>query len=149
MDRLCPGALPSDAKHGMQGRRAELKTQFEALAKLDSMDMNGVFLWTNSNEDIVYSIANRPILERFVAADPLDRWSRLALAEVLVRTEEAYDAEKSQEILKPFLGKNPLEHLFSPRSALEYHHAQRRVAKLANVAARGEVEHDVHETNQR
>ena len=64
----------------MQGRRDELKTQFEALAKLGEMDMKGVFLWTNTNEDIAYGPTNRQTLEKCVAADPDDRWSRLALA---------------------------------------------------------------------
>ena len=85
----------------MQGRRDELKTQFEALAKLGEMDMKGVFLWTNTNEDIAYGPTNRQTLEKCVAADPDDRWSRLALAELLIRTEEGDDVEKAKEILKP------------------------------------------------
>ena len=125
--------------YGMQGRRAELTTQFEALAKLDSMDMNGVFLWTNSNEDIVYSIANRPILERFVAADPADRWSRLALAEVLMRTEEAEDAEQAKEILKP-LPESDVEALgIRVRIALK----RSRIDEARAMLARQPAEHPV------
>ena len=125
--------------YGIQGRRAELKTQFEALAKLETMDLNGVFLWTNSNEEIVYSISNRPILERFVAADPDDRWSRLALAEVFVRSDEAEFAEKANEILKP-LPESDIEALgIRVRAALK----RSRIDEARAMLAREPAEHPV------
>ncbi|MFO0890004.1 MAG: tetratricopeptide repeat protein [Isosphaeraceae bacterium] len=95
--RLDPGLSQARRElaflYGIQGRRADMDAQFRALSRLVPLDMNGVFLWTNCNEDVVFNIANRPILERFLAADPGDRWSRLALAEVMFSSGQLEDSE--------------------------------------------------------
>jgi tetratricopeptide (TPR) repeat protein len=71
--------------YAMQARRADLNVQFRALAELEPLDFDDVFLWTNSLEDRWVNDLIRPHLERFLAADPLDRVSRLALAAVVLR----------------------------------------------------------------
>jgi tetratricopeptide (TPR) repeat protein len=67
--------------YGMQLRRAELNTEFLALSTLTSLTSDNVFHWCllrNNSWDPAEAIAT---LLRFVAADPDDRWSRLALAD--------------------------------------------------------------------
>jgi Flp pilus assembly protein TadD len=90
--------------YGIQGRRAEMDAQFRSLSRLVTLDRNGVFLWSNCNEDILFNIANRPVLERFLAADPDDRWSRLALAEFLLRSHEF---DECDVLLEPLAADDP------------------------------------------
>jgi len=67
--------------YGMQLRRPEINDEFLALQKLTGLTYDEVYRWTsllnNSWEpgDVVGDLI------RFVQADALDRWSRLALAE--------------------------------------------------------------------
>ena len=92
--------------YGMQLRRPELNAQFLALSALTPLTSDNVFHWcllhTNS-WDPGEAVAT---LVRYVAADPDDRWSRLALAEnyrrmgrfdqaesVLSPLAETYDSE--------------------------------------------------------
>src|SRR5579864_380649 len=70
--------------YGMQARRAEMNAQFLALSELLPLYHDDMLLWTSSHEDIWIQSTIIPDLERFLAADPEDRWSRLALAEVLL-----------------------------------------------------------------
>jgi tetratricopeptide (TPR) repeat protein len=71
--------------YGLQLRRPEINREFVALRKLTRLSYDEVYRWTsllnNSWEpgDIIGDLL------RFVAADPADRWSRLALAENLRR----------------------------------------------------------------
>jgi tetratricopeptide (TPR) repeat protein len=81
--------------YGMQLRRAELSAEFMALSKLTDLTFDNVFHWcllrNNSWEprEAVESLA------RYVAADPGDRWSRLALAENYRRMGRLDDAESA------------------------------------------------------
>ena len=84
--------------YSIQGRREAMRTQFLALEKLDALDLTGVFLWICGYFDLAYNPIHRPTLERFVAADPDDRLSRLALAEVLLGKSEF---DKSEEVVRP------------------------------------------------
>ncbi len=67
--------------YGMQLRRAELNSEFMALSRLTELTFDNAFHWgllrNNSWEPgkAIESLAD------YVAADPLDRWSRLAVAE--------------------------------------------------------------------
>jgi tetratricopeptide (TPR) repeat protein len=65
----------------MQLRRAELSAQFLALAQLAPLSSENLFHWCllrNNSWEPGEAVAT---LARYVAADPADRWSRLALAE--------------------------------------------------------------------
>jgi tetratricopeptide (TPR) repeat protein len=81
--------------YGVQLRRAELNAEFLALSRLTDLTFKNVFDWcllrNNSwepDEAVAY-------LTRFVAADPKDRWSRLALAENYLRLGMWDDAEST------------------------------------------------------
>jgi tetratricopeptide (TPR) repeat protein len=67
--------------YGMQQRRRESSAQFLALSGLAPLSSESVFHWClfrNNTWEPGEAIAT---LNRYVSADPLDRWSRLALAE--------------------------------------------------------------------
>jgi tetratricopeptide (TPR) repeat protein len=85
--------------YATQARRLDVNEQFRALAELESLGFDDVFLWTTSFEDLWVNDVIRPALERFVAADPEDRISRLALAGVFIRSLHYDDAEKVLDAL--------------------------------------------------
>lgn len=84
--------------YGMQARREELAAQFRALAELGPLDQNELMMWTASHEDIWVNDSIEDDLQRFLDADPEDRQSRLALAEVHLR-DGRLDA--CEAVLKP------------------------------------------------
>ena len=85
--------------YGIQFRRAEFKAEFVALQKLTHLSFDDVYHWTSllnnswDPADVVDS------LMRYVAADPLDRHSRLALAEIYRRMGRQEDSESTLEPL--------------------------------------------------
>ena len=84
--------------YGMQARRAELSEQFRALAGFVELTFDDLFFWTTSHQDVWINTAIQPDLERYLAADPADRWSRLALAQVLLKSGQLDEAER---VLRP------------------------------------------------
>ena len=87
--------------YGMQLRRAELNSQFLALSKLSPLTFDNVFHWCllrNNSWEPGEAIES---LSRYVAADPEDRWSRLALAENQLRMGLDADAEAVLSALPP------------------------------------------------
>ncbi len=85
--------------HGLQLRRAELNTEFRGLQRLAGLSFDNIHHWcllrNNSWEPGL-------IVERllpYLAADPLDRWSRLALAENFRRMGFYLEAESTLEPL--------------------------------------------------
>lgn len=85
--------------YGMQSRRRELNDQFERLAETHPLDYHDLFVWTASLQDIWINPTVRSDLERYVRADPTDRMSRLALAEVYVKAGELGAAESLLAVL--------------------------------------------------
>ncbi len=85
--------------YGMQLRRPEINDEFLALQKLTGLSYDEVYRWTsllnNSWEpgDVIGDLI------RFVQADALDRWSRLALAENLRKMGLHVTAESALAVL--------------------------------------------------
>jgi len=83
--RLDPGRIQAHREliyiYGMQLRRPELSAEFLALSARTELTPDNVFHWCllrNNSWEPREAIAT---LARYVAADPGDRWSRLALAD--------------------------------------------------------------------
>ncbi len=79
--------------YGMQLRRHELGREFLALKRANAFTFKNAFHWCllrNNSWEPREAIAD---LSRYVAADPLDRWSRLALAENYRRMGQHGEAE--------------------------------------------------------
>jgi tetratricopeptide (TPR) repeat protein len=75
---------------GIQSRRREVDVEFRALAKLTKLTHHDLFTWalthfTHWNPDIVED------LDSFITADPDDRYSRLAVVELLLERPEVED----------------------------------------------------------
>lgn len=82
--RLEPGLVQAHREliylYGQQLRRRELGEQFQALSALTPLTFDNVFHWCLTR-NVDWEPAERvATMSRFVAADPDDRWSRLALA---------------------------------------------------------------------
>ena len=78
--------------YGMLLRRHELNDHFQALARLAPMTFENVFNWCLTRNTVWEPHERLEDLRKYVAADPDDRWSRVALAETLRqvgRREEA------------------------------------------------------------
>lgn len=73
--------------YGMQLRRSEIDAQFRVLSTLTALTYQDAFLWglTRTTDWQIEEIV--ATLRRYVAADPNDRASRIALAENLIRQD--------------------------------------------------------------
>jgi tetratricopeptide (TPR) repeat protein len=78
--------------YGVQLRRPELNAEFLALSKLTDLTFKNVFDWCMLRNNSWEPGEAIPLLARFVAGDPEDRWSRLALAENYLRVGLLDDA---------------------------------------------------------
>ncbi len=117
--RLDPGLAMAHRElvllYAMQARRAELNAEFRALSALEPLGYDDVLLWTASLEDIWINETIRAQLERYLAADPEDRLSRLALAGVLLRSNQLEEAE---DLLRPLHDSDPDARALKARIAL-------------------------------
>ena len=71
--------------YGIQLRRAEFKAEFLALEKLTPLSFDDVYHWTSLLNNAWDPTDVVETLLRYVAADPSDRHSRIALAEIFRR----------------------------------------------------------------
>ena len=120
--------------YAMQARRADLNAQYRALAEREPLEFDEVFFWMNSYENLWINNTIRSHLERYLAADPDDRLSRLALTGVLVRYNEFDDAEG---LLQPLPETDPDARVLRARIALGRMHLE----ELRSILDRGPVEH--------
>jgi len=87
--------------YGMQLRRAELSREFLALKKLNAFTFKNAFHWCLLRNNSWEPREAAADLSRFVATDPLDRWSRLALADNYRRMGLHAEAESALASLPP------------------------------------------------
>lgn len=90
--------------YGLQLRRRELREVFAGLAKVSPMSFGNVFHWclTRGNDWEPQEIIDD--MTKFLAADPSDRWSRIALARSLLRLSKR---DEAREALKPLAADDP------------------------------------------
>jgi tetratricopeptide (TPR) repeat protein len=91
---------------GIQSRRREVDAEFRALAKLTPLSHHDLFTWalthfTHWNPDIVAD------LDSFIAADPEDRLSRLAVVELLLERPGDEVDSYVERILRPLPDTDP------------------------------------------
>jgi tetratricopeptide (TPR) repeat protein len=89
---------------GIQSRRREVDAEFHALARLTPLTHHDLFTWalthfTHWNPDIVAD------LDGFIRADPQDRFSRLAVVELLLERPEV--ESYIERILEPLPNTDP------------------------------------------
>jgi tetratricopeptide (TPR) repeat protein len=91
--------------YNIQHRQAELDAQLLALLELNQLDFQIVLHWTKTRNTNWKPGGDLPALQKFVAADPLDRWSRLALVDAFYRLNRLDEAD---EILGTMSASDPL-----------------------------------------
>ena len=87
--------------YGIQMRRRELQAQFEALSGLTPLTFEQVRLWCLTRMSDWDPREVQAVLESFVATDPEDRASRLALADTYRRLNRPDSAERLLAELPP------------------------------------------------
>jgi tetratricopeptide (TPR) repeat protein len=136
--RLDPKLAPSHRElillYAMQARRAELNARFRALADLGPLGFDDVFVWTTSLENLWVNGVSQSNLERFLAADPEDRLSRLVLAEVLLRSNQL---EESEALLHHLADSDPDARTLKISIAL----ARMRLDEVRSLLSEGPAEH--------
>jgi tetratricopeptide (TPR) repeat protein len=132
--RLAPARRELIRLYALQARRAELNAQYRALAALEPLPYEDLLLWTASLEDIWINETIRAQLERYLAADPDDRLSRLALAEVLLRSNER---EPAEALLRPLPDSDPDARVLKARLALD----RLRLEEVRSLLDQGSLEH--------
>jgi tetratricopeptide (TPR) repeat protein len=80
--------------YNIQHRQAELDAVLGELLDLDALDYQYVLHWTKTRNTVWNPNGDLAALEKFVAADPEDRRSRLALVEAFRRLDRLGDAER-------------------------------------------------------
>jgi tetratricopeptide (TPR) repeat protein len=81
--------------YNIQHRQAELDRELTALLDLNVLEFQLVLHWTKTRNTIWNPSGDLPSLQKFVTADPSDRWSRLALVEALQRLGRLDEAERA------------------------------------------------------
>ena len=87
--------------YNIQHRQAELDAVLGELLDLDALDYQYVLHWTKTRNTVWNPKGDLPALEKFVAADPEDRRSRLALVEAYRRLDRLDDAERALAPMPP------------------------------------------------
>jgi tetratricopeptide (TPR) repeat protein len=118
--------------YGMQLRRPELNLQFRALAKLTPLTFDNAFHWCLTRNTIWEPREMVRTLSSYIQADPDDRWSRLALAENLLKLGRRDDAESVLDVLGP---ADPDAKAIGVKLALERGDDQAAEALLTDIPA--------------
>ena len=96
--KLLPSAVQARREliyiYNIQHRQLEMDAQVTALSQVEVLDFQYLLRWSKTRNVPWSPKAGLPILEKYVKADPDDRWSRLALAEGLRRLARREEAEE-------------------------------------------------------
>ncbi|HZW33147.1 MAG TPA: hypothetical protein VFF52_20695 [Isosphaeraceae bacterium] len=114
---------------GIQLRRADINAEFQALARLTDLPFQEVFHWCMLRNESWEASEVGPMLAKCVAADPGDRWSRLALAENDRRMGLLDEAEAA---VAPLAADDPEAIAARARIAFDRHEMDRAERLLAS-----------------
>lgn len=134
--RLKPDLIPAHRETlyilGMQSRRKEVDARFRALSRLTELNHHDLFTW-GLTHFTVWGPDSAGDLEGFIAADPDDRNSRLALAAMLI--DQPGEQERVEKALAPLPDSDP--DALSLRAELKLNHNQidEAVAMLEKATA--------------
>jgi tetratricopeptide (TPR) repeat protein len=120
--------------YAIQRRKAECDAQFRALAKRMPLDYVLAFAWGQNYCGIWDPNGARKVLSPFLAADPADRWSRLALAYSYRLT---YEPEQAEAVLRALPDSDPDARAFRVQFAID----RGDIEAAANLARGGPAEH--------
>ncbi len=134
--RLMPGLVPAHREKlyilGMQLRRKEVDAQFKRLSRLTQLNHHDLFTW-GLTHFTVWGPDSASELERFIAADPADRASRLALATMLI--DQPGEEERVEKVLAPLPDSDPDALTLRAELMLNHNQIDEAVAILEKVTA--------------
>jgi tetratricopeptide (TPR) repeat protein len=93
---------------GMQLRRREVDAEFKALSRLTPLSHHELFTWGLTHFSFLYNVRTHDTaehLESFILANPEDRYSRLALAAILLKSPEM--ESRVEQTLEPLPRSDP------------------------------------------
>jgi tetratricopeptide (TPR) repeat protein len=133
---LAPGLVQAHQElvylFGMQLRRREVDAEFKALSRLTPLSHHDLFTW-GLTHFTVWGPDIADDLESFIAADPLDRYSRLALATLIV--DEPEMEGRVARALEPLPGSDPEAAALRIELKLNHGHIDQAVAMLNDAPA--------------
>jgi tetratricopeptide (TPR) repeat protein len=121
---------------GMQFRRREVDAEFKALSRLTPLTHHDLFVWCLTHF-IVWGPDSAQNLETFIQADPDDRYSRLALATLLI-AQPGQEA-KVERVLDPLPHDDP--EALALRVELKLNHGRTDEALMMLTASNANTPH--------
>ena len=121
---------------GMQLRRREVDAEFKALARLTPLTHHELFTWGLTHFNFLYNVWAQDTaehLESFILADPGDRYSRLSLATLLVKSPGA--EARLEQILEPLPRSDPEAAALLIESRFEHGRFDEAMAMLQDTPA--------------
>jgi tetratricopeptide (TPR) repeat protein len=89
---------------GMQFRRREVDAEFKALGRITPLSVYDLYVWGLTHY-VTWGPDSAKNLQEFIDADPDDRYSRLALATLLL--DQRGESSRFEEVLKPLSQDDP------------------------------------------
>jgi tetratricopeptide (TPR) repeat protein len=121
---------------GMQLRRREVDTEFKVLAKLTPLTHQELYTWGVTHFNFLYNVWAQDTaehLESYILSDPGDRYSRLSLATLLVKSPGA--EARLEQILEPLPRSDPEAAALLIESRFEHGRVEDAIAMLQYTSA--------------
>jgi tetratricopeptide (TPR) repeat protein len=121
---------------GMQLRRREVDAEFKALARLTPLTHQELYTWGLTHFNFLYNVWAQDTaehLESFILADPGDRYSRLSLATLLVKSPGG--EARLEQILEPLPRSDPEATALLIESRIEHGRLEEATVMLKDTAA--------------
>ena len=119
---------------GMQLRRREVDAEFKVLAKLTPLTHQELYTWGLTHFNFLYNVWAQDTaehLESFILSDPGDRYSRLSLATLLVKSPGA--EARLEQILEPLPRSDPEAAALLIESRFEHGRLEEAIAMLQDT----------------
>ena len=121
---------------GLQLRRREVDAEFKVLARLTPLTHQELYTWGVTHFNFLYNVWAQDTaehLESFILSDPGDRYSRLSLATLLVKSPGA--EARLEQILEPLPRSDPEAAALLIESRFEHGRFDEAIAMLQDTSA--------------
>jgi tetratricopeptide (TPR) repeat protein len=121
---------------GMQLRRREVDSEFKALARLTPLTHQELYTWGLTHFNFLYNVWAQDTaehLESFIVSDPSDRYSRLSLATLLVKSPGG--EARLKQVLEPLSRSDPEAAALLIESSFEHGRFDEAIAMLKQTPA--------------
>jgi tetratricopeptide (TPR) repeat protein len=121
---------------GMQLRRREVDAEFKALANLIPLNHQELYTWGLTHFHFLFNVwaeDTEEHLESFIVSDPSDRYSRLALATLLLKSTGA--EARLKQVLETLANSDPEAAALLIESSFEHGRFEEAIAMLQDTPA--------------